>query len=345
MIVASVPDVAYNQAGRTARRCAWQRGRSRDPSEMKIRCTDCRKKISIDDAFAGGVCRCPYCTAIVSVPGQMPEESRQPRPEAPTSRPAFPAPTAVGERPLRPGVPAEAAAPEERRIPVATPVMVQGVFALALLGLLALMLIGVVVVLFIDFDGDAPVDGELPNPFAANPSAPAVAGDIKVAAPVIYVVPASGSMAQIIDYASKMALASIGSLRNGEFSVLLCGQRRDKFMASGYARSNKANVEAAGKFLENVRCRGVSNIGRAMKSALDRKPKTVVLLWRGAADDMAGLAERAKKQGVLIVTIALDASEQDRQSQAAFAKAAGGKSVSYTRGDLAHWYSQVPSAE
>ena len=35
---------------------------------MKIRCTDCSKKISIDDAFAGGVCRCPYCSTLVFVP-------------------------------------------------------------------------------------------------------------------------------------------------------------------------------------------------------------------------------------------------------------------------------------
>ena len=35
---------------------------------IKVRCTGCRKRISVDEAFAGGVCRCPYCGATSSVP-------------------------------------------------------------------------------------------------------------------------------------------------------------------------------------------------------------------------------------------------------------------------------------
>ncbi len=35
---------------------------------IKIRCADCRKRISVDQGFAGGMCRCPYCKAIVLVP-------------------------------------------------------------------------------------------------------------------------------------------------------------------------------------------------------------------------------------------------------------------------------------
>ncbi len=35
---------------------------------IKIRCADCRKRISVDQGFAGGMCRCPYCKSIVLVP-------------------------------------------------------------------------------------------------------------------------------------------------------------------------------------------------------------------------------------------------------------------------------------
>ncbi len=73
---------------------------------MKIRCTDCEKKISIDNAFAGGVCRCPYCKAIVFVPGSTGAATAGTRtttpaggrPAAPPSRPITPA-----SRPQAPG--------------------------------------------------------------------------------------------------------------------------------------------------------------------------------------------------------------------------------------------------
>jgi len=63
---------------------------------IKIRCVECRKKISIDEAFAGGVCRCPYCTAIVYVPDEGKTAARQTRrPESPSARPEAP----VAEKP------------------------------------------------------------------------------------------------------------------------------------------------------------------------------------------------------------------------------------------------------
>lgn len=65
---------------------------------IKIQCSECGKKISIDEAFAGGVCRCPYCRAIVMVPGDATGGSggSVDRPSAPPSRPAeSPEPTAT----------------------------------------------------------------------------------------------------------------------------------------------------------------------------------------------------------------------------------------------------------
>ena len=34
---------------------------------IKLRCAECRKKLSVDEGFAGGVCRCPYCKAICKI--------------------------------------------------------------------------------------------------------------------------------------------------------------------------------------------------------------------------------------------------------------------------------------
>lgn len=317
---------------------------------MKIRCTECRRKISIDDAFAGGMCRCPYCSATVPVSGKPSGPSSQARPASPLSRPAAPEAAVV-----RPSGPAEqvqrvGTAEQERRIPVAAPVMVQGLFVMALLGILAVLVVGGVLLVIVNVMGGMGESGgngtsEPVNPFVTNVLRPAVAGNVAVTAPVIYVLPVSSSMAQMIEYASGITKASISSLGSGRFSILLCGEKADEFMADGYTPAGEAGIKAAAKFLESAECRGVGNVARGMAAAQARSPKTIVLLWRGSADGMEDLAGQARQRRVLIVTIALDASEGDRQSQADFAKAAGGQSLSYTRGDLSHRYSEAGAGE
>jgi hypothetical protein len=47
---------------------------------ISITCTNCQAKLTIDDAFAGGVCRCQFCGAIQTVP----------KPGARAARPAAP---------------------------------------------------------------------------------------------------------------------------------------------------------------------------------------------------------------------------------------------------------------
>ena len=64
---------------------------------MRIRCAECQKKISIDDAFAGGVCRCPHCKALVVVPAA--------EAVAVSDRPDFPAVRPEPPTPVRPDAP------------------------------------------------------------------------------------------------------------------------------------------------------------------------------------------------------------------------------------------------
>jgi hypothetical protein len=52
---------------------------------LRITCTHCRRVLTIDDAFAGGVCRCQHCGTIQTVPnaGDKPQ-GRQAAPAAKT---------------------------------------------------------------------------------------------------------------------------------------------------------------------------------------------------------------------------------------------------------------------
>src|SRR6266704_2680911 len=38
---------------------------------IQINCTNCKALLQIDDAFAGGVCRCRYCGTIQTVPTHL----------------------------------------------------------------------------------------------------------------------------------------------------------------------------------------------------------------------------------------------------------------------------------
>src|SRR5437763_131360 len=38
---------------------------------IRINCTNCKAQLSIDEAFAGGACRCQYCGTIQTVPKHM----------------------------------------------------------------------------------------------------------------------------------------------------------------------------------------------------------------------------------------------------------------------------------
>jgi hypothetical protein len=42
---------------------------------IRIACTNCKTVLSIDDAFAGGVCRCQHCGTIQTVPAKAPRDS------------------------------------------------------------------------------------------------------------------------------------------------------------------------------------------------------------------------------------------------------------------------------
>ena len=43
---------------------------------IQLNCTNCRELLTIDDAFAGGVCRCQFCGTIQTVPANLKQGGR-----------------------------------------------------------------------------------------------------------------------------------------------------------------------------------------------------------------------------------------------------------------------------
>ena len=53
---------------------------------ISLPCTSCKKVLEIDDAFAGGVCRCQHCGTIQTVPASLKRATRSGAPQPAVSK-------------------------------------------------------------------------------------------------------------------------------------------------------------------------------------------------------------------------------------------------------------------
>ena len=339
---------------------------------IRIRCSDCRKKILIDEAFAGGVCRCPYCTALVFVPAVVPGSSQPGRPERPGRRPASP-----GSRPAAPG--AEAAVMPERtpreaiaaaesegaEVPVATPVRIQGIATIVMLLVLLALLGGggYFVVSRMGGSGDDDNDngtkgagngtrtdppngtGKL-NPFISpGVLGPGIDG-MKIDSPIIYCIEGGSSMGRTLNYAAAMTRVSIRSLTaEHKFNVLLGEEGGEpaeswyRFVLDGYKDGGEAGEQAVAPLLDEVTGAGAPNVSRLVKAALAYKPKprTIVFFACKPVDEAGKLGKLAKAQDVLIVTICLTDEAAIAKTMAKLAETSGGTGRAHSARDLNLW--------
>jgi DNA-directed RNA polymerase subunit RPC12/RpoP len=330
---------------------------------IKIRCSECSKKISIDEAFAGGACRCPYCKAIVMVPG----ESRS----VADARPSAPRPDAPGD------VPDEAAAaavvvPED--VPMADPVAIQSYAAVVVIAMLIVaMLVGVVLVV-IHMKGGETKPAQTPeellqvaapvNPLKPTIEGPSVAGDVKIAAPVVYVIDCGDSMEELIDFSAKIVSVSVDSLKTDEkFTVIMAMSRSDAsretaetvklpagtvMFKSAMVSGGEESEKEALKFmtgLEETRPTGKVDVTPAIKAALAMNPKTVVVFTNKTIDGADALTEAAHKAGASLATMAMDADEDVKDGLKKLADSTQGQSRAYTKGALQAWVDQANQKE
>jgi hypothetical protein len=64
---------------------------------IRISCTSCKAILTVDDAFAGGVCRCQHCGTIQVVPANLKPTAKS---AAPPSKPAPASKTASPTKPV-----------------------------------------------------------------------------------------------------------------------------------------------------------------------------------------------------------------------------------------------------
>src|SRR5688572_5959054 len=86
------------------------------PDVIALNCTSCKKSLDIDDAFAGGVCRCQYCGTIQTVPAKV---KSSPRPGTPAAAAAAAAPPQKALYQRKSGATPEATSPAAAPAPPA----------------------------------------------------------------------------------------------------------------------------------------------------------------------------------------------------------------------------------
>jgi DNA-directed RNA polymerase subunit RPC12/RpoP len=328
---------------------------------IKIRCSECSKKISIDEAFAGGACRCPYCKAIVMVPGES-------RGGAAPDRPSAPRPDAPGDVPAQAAA-AAAVVPED--VPMADPVAIQSYAAVVVIALLSVaMIVGVVVVVMHLRGGEKKpvqtpeellgVGAPVVNPLKPTIEGPSVAGDVKILAPVVYVIDCGDSMEQMIDFSAKIVSVSVDSLKTDEkFSVIMALSKGDAahetaetvklpsgtvMFQNAMVNGGEASEKEALKFmtgLEETRPTGKVDVTPAIKAALDLNPKTVVVFTNKTIEGADALTEAAHKAGIQLVMMAMQADDDVKDSFKKLADSTEGQSRAYTMGALQAWVDQA----
>lgn len=318
---------------------------------LKIRCTECRKKISVDDAFAGGICRCPYCKALVIVQG-VAAEATGARPDAPISRPAEPAyrPDAPPGMPGLPQAPKPASQPlTHERVPMARPVKIQGIVSLILLAMM-LTTIVVVIVLAVKYSGSGKAGATKTMPAASQGGGPAatvnplarpqegasmIAG-MPLKSPVIFCVDAASGMRDTFDFARLMVLQSVKSMSPGDrFTVLVVTEEGPKFMGDNFS-SPDLGKDSARRLLTAVSPAGATDLAPALQAALKRKPAMIVLLARKALDDatVTALAEQAHQQKCEICCVVMNGDREANDSMKKLALQSGGKSIAFKQSEL-----------
>lgn len=325
--------------------------KKREPMAIKIRCTQCQKKISIDEAFAGGVCRCPYCSGLVMVAGSQPAAAASARPDSPDARPEAP-----GDRPDSPAAaPAteEAPAPvEPQHVPLARPVKIQGILSIVFIAGFFIMVGVITYLVYTQLNKVQEKPPAPPTPMTdRTEGAPAGAAAImgmQIKGPVVYVLDAGTSMRDTLSYAVKMIRLSAPTLKDDKFNLIVLTEAESKSLSSSFLPGSGGD-EKIKKFFEEPLVYGRTQLDKSMNDALDMKPATIVLMTAKAMepDAIAQVVAKAKQQNTMIVVVLIGSgqgSELD-QTMSELAKQTGGHSKAFSVAELDDWSNKTKDVD
>lgn len=304
---------------------------------ISITCTKCQALLTMDDAFAGAVCRCQYCGTIQTVPAQLGASSTAHQKTVKTlyqkKTPAGGAPSTGQSSGLdelaqsvggasglgRGAAPTKLAdgqqagsAPADEKALRAAPILP----ILIGLGLLLLIGLGVAVFFFARSHGGAAVGG------------PHFAGVALNAKSVIYLLDNGNSNDTLFDplkAACYKSLDSLGSER--KFQVMLWDNKLDTtaYPSDGLHSATTTEIAACRKALADTVATGNSHLSGPLKKAVAEHPDAIVIAtakWDLDREDRDALAE-AQGAGIKLYTFGLGAAPESGDLKLAASASAG----------------------
>ncbi len=279
-----------------------------------LKCSKCREQLEVDDAFAGGVCRCVHCGALSHVPVMPTRLDRKGRPTAPPemARPVIATPQEQERLVIAPA--RQYVAMQKRRGLLAILMM------LAALGMAA----GFAVLAWRLFGPQPPSTSgqagtrEETNLFAAT--GPNFAGLDLSSGPVAYLIDSGGSMRDCLDGVARAVDLSARTLGDAKFAVLVWPQ--EAFMGEphgslqAFPDSDLAGPSDHGRlpgWLDGLSAGGRRDPGPAIDAAMARGARTLLLLTASDldADQARSARTRLDGKGVRVLAAAIGSSAED----------------------------------
>jgi hypothetical protein len=279
---------------------------SRDVGMIEITCTSCKRILNVDDAFAGGVCRCQYCGTIqtVAAKGLAQKAAAGAGKGSKTLFENKARSAAVGSgsglEDLADVVQSSGLSNSDLLKPPSTPPATQGQNLTPVLGLAAVVIVVLLaIVLVLVFRNPAtPTPSSAPpnsavtnNPPAPSPAPAAAAGNFCGIAidqgVVAYVIDNGASSADVFDTVKSVLLKSIESLGpDRQFQVLFWNPGSDSYPANHttFAFAVKDNIDVARKKLQGVTAAGATDPLAVLKTVFANDPGQVILVTAKAGD-------------------------------------------------------------
>lgn len=294
---------------------------------ITINCTNCKALLEIDEAFAGGVCRCQHCGTIQTVPAHLrqnaPAGGPSPMPVKPVYQAARHGGTGLDELSdavmssglARGALSARAPVLEAPTVDYARPQQQKKSPVLwIVLGGVAAVLLVLLGWLFTSSTGPTPNVTIRPAPGVAPvvPSTPHFLGiDLTRATGVVYILDRGSASEELLDMVKASTYRSVESLGGGKsFAILFWENAYEPVIAypeTGLAPATPEKRLEAEKLFEDVVAAGRSDPASALTAAAGRGASDIVIVTRKAddlAEDFPTLIEQSFP-GARVHTIAL----------------------------------------
>ncbi len=276
---------------------------------IRITCAKCKTILTVDDGFAGGVCRCQHCGAIQTVPAVTKKQTDALTP-APAARIVSvgnqsavraPAPPTV-EAPLDDLAAAVDGGTHGRRIAVSRRRRTDNQIVLIVAAVVGVLVVFALLAFWLLRDSDnstAPTDPRqsssrivagTPDPTATGTphGTPGIAGIPLSSESVVYLVDQGQGSGQTYDAIKGAVWQSIKSLPAAtKFQVIFWETTGILAYPPNLAEATPENIASTGQIIADSFFFGQSRIDRAMAKALAAKPAEMVIITgkEGMGDD------------------------------------------------------------